>query len=337
MQSKEKTAPLPSIWATIAAGFDVTAKHFWLILIPVMLDTFLWLGPRLRLRVLTQRMVDFLQQETAAAGRNADMLFNVDSLLELASRTNLFTSLSLPLLGVPAFMNGLTPEKTPLSPTWIELDSGSGVFLLYILFSVLGLVLTAVYMTLTSAVIQRQPLRQAFKRLGINWLKLIGLVAIVIIFVILVCIPVIILGMIAGLFSQELASVIILAGPVFVIWMLITWLAVYLFFTPHGIFVNGRSLLQAMLESFHLIRLHLLPSITLLLVILTIGRTVDWLLLMADDGSWLTGLSLIGHAFVSTALLAASFIFYRDRHALFFNVPDPIPAENGSIGRSDSN
>jgi hypothetical protein len=324
MQSKEKTAPLPSIWATIAAGFDVTAKHFWLILIPVLLDVFLWLGPRLSLRLLIARMAEFWQQETAVTG------LNVDLLLELAPRTNLFTSLSLPILGVPALMVGLTPEKTPLATTWIELDSAAGMVLLFILFTILGLVLTAVYMTLTSAVIRQQPLRQAFKRLGINWLKLVGLILLLFIFAVIVYFPVVIIGMIAALISEALASIIILMGPV-----LVLWLAVYLFFTPHGIFVNGRSLLRAMLESLQMMRLHLLPSITLLLTILLIGRTVDWLLLLADDGSWLTGFSLIGHAFVSTALLAATFIFYRDRHARIFNVPETVPAENGSIGRSN--
>lgn len=324
MQSKENTAPLPSILATIAAGFDVTAKHVWLILIPVLLDIFLWLGPRLSLRLLIGRMAEFWQQETAVTG------LNVDLLVELAPRTNLFTSLSLPILGVPALMVGLTPEKTPLATTWIELDSAAGLFLLFVLFTILGLVLTAVYMTLTVAAIRQQPLGQAFKRLGINWLKLVGLVLLVFIFSITLYIPVAIVGMIAALISQALASIIILIGPV-----LVLWLAVYLFFAPHGIFVNGRPLLRAMVESLQLIRHHLLPSITLLLTILLIGRTVDWLLLMADDGSWLTGISLIGHAFVSTALLAASFIFYRDRYTLFFSSPETIPVDNGSIGRSN--
>lgn len=307
MQSKEKTTPLPTVWATITAGFDVIARHFWLILIPVLLDSFLWLGPRLSVRLLLEQMITFWQQGTAVPG------VDVDLLLEFAPRVNLFTSLSVPILGVPVLMAGLTPEKTPLPTTLFELDSALEVFLLFVLFSLLGLVLTAVYMTLTASVIQQQSVRQALRRLMANWLKLLGLVLTLFIFAVMVYIPVSIVGIIAALLSETLAFLVLFMGL-----MLIGWLVIYLVFTPHGIFVNGRSLFRAMIESLQLMRYFLLPAVTLLLVILIIGRGLDWLLLLADDGSWLTWASIWGHAFISTALLAATFIFYRDCHALLF-------------------
>lgn len=323
MQSKEKTAPLPSIWATIAAGFDVTAKHFWLILIPVLLDSFLWLGPRLSVRLLVERMVVFWQQESAAVSG-----LNVDALLALAPRTNLLTSLSVPIIGVPALMVGLTPEKTPLPTTLIELDSAGLMVGLFVLFSGLGLMLTAVYMTLTASVVRQMPVRQALDKLVTNWLKLMGLVITLLIFAIMVYIPVVIVGVLAALISQGLASVVLLAGPV-----LILWLVVYLVFAPHGIFVNGRPLGRAMIESLQMMRYFLLSAVTLLLFVILIGRSVDWLLLLADDGSWLTWAGIWGHAFVSTALLAATFIFYRDRYDSLFGAKQPLLTESGSINR----
>ena len=323
MQSKEKTAQLPSIWATIAAGFDVTAKHFWLILIPVLLDSFLWLGPRLSIRLLLERLVVFWQQESAAVSG-----LNVDTLMALAPRTNLLTSLSVPVVGVPALMVGLTPEKTPLPTTLIELENGGLVFVLFVLFSVLGLLLTAVYMTLTASVIRQTPVRQALGKLVVNWLKLMGLIVTLLIFAMMVYIPVVIVGVLVALVSQGLASVVLLAGPV-----LILWVAVYLVFAPHGIFVNGRPLGRAMIESLQMMRYFLLSAVTLLLVVILIGQSVDWLLLLADDGSWLTWFGIWGHAFVSTALLAATFIFYRDRYNSLFGAKQSLITEAGSISR----
>ena len=323
MQSKEKTAQLPSIWATIAAGFDVTAKHFWLILIPVLLDSFLWLGPRLSIRLLLERLVVFWQQESAAVSG-----LNVDTLMALAPRTNLLTSLSVPVVGVPALMVGLTPEKTPLPTTLIELDNGGLVFVLFVLFSVLGLLLTAVYMTLTASVIRQTPVRQALGKLVVNWIKLMGLIVTLLIFAMMVYIPVVIVGVLVALVSQGLASVVLLAGPV-----LILWVAVYLVFAPHGIFVNGRPLGRAMIESLQMMRYFLLSAVTLLLVVILIGQSVDWLLLLADDGSWLTWFGIWGHAFVSTALLAATFIFYRDRYNSLFGAKQSLITEAGSISR----
>jgi hypothetical protein len=82
-----------------------------------------------------------------------------------------------------------------------------------------------------------------------------------------------------------------------------------------------------------MMRYFLLSAVTLMLVILLIGRSVDWLLLLADDGSWLTWFGIWGHAFVSTALLAATFIFYRDRYNSLFGAKQSLFTESGSINR----
>jgi hypothetical protein len=247
----------------------------------------------------------------------------MDLLLEIAPQTNLFTSLSVPVLGVPALMAGLVPEKTPLPTTLIELDSVGWFVLLFVLFSVVGLVLTAVYMTLTASVVREKPVRQVIGSLFANWMKLMGLVVTLLIMMIIIYIPVVIVGVVVSLLSQALASLVLLIGP-----MLFLWMAVFLVFTPHGIFVNGRSLGRAMLESLQMMRYFLITAVSLLLTIILIGYGVDWLLLLADDGSWLTGFSILAHAFVSTALLAASFIFYRDRYNLLFSSKQsvtPVP------------
>lgn len=326
MQSKDKTTPLPSIWGTIAAGFDITAKHFWLILIPVLLDGFLWLGPRLSLRLLVERVATFLQQDAATAAAAG---LNMDLLLELAPRTNLFTSLSVPVIGVPALMVGLTPEKTPLPTTLIELNSAGLFFVLFVLFSLVGLTLTAVYMTLTASVVRQKPVQQAMGQFAANWLKLMGLVLSLLILAMMIYIPVTIVSLIVALLSEGLASLVLIVGI-----MVILWLLVYLVFTPHGIFVNGRPLSRAMIESSQIMRYFLLSAITLLLVIMVIRRGVEWLLLLADDGSWLTGVSILAHAFISTALLAATFIFYRDRYNVLFGAKESSPAQASPVKQS---
>ena len=82
---KENSVPLPGVWRTIAAGFDLTSKHLWLLVLPVVLDTFLWLGPRLSGRILIERLVALLPSDQAVADLSAQ-------LLALAPRTNLFTA-----------------------------------------------------------------------------------------------------------------------------------------------------------------------------------------------------------------------------------------------------
>lgn len=319
MQSKDETVPIPGVLATLAAGFDVTTKQFWLTLIPVLLDSFFWLGPRLSFRLLVERTVAFLQQEAATAGVASNTVAGLDMniLLELAPRTNLFTNLSIPLLGVPALMVGTTPEKTPLPPTIIELESVWVWLLLLATFSVIGVMLTAVYYNLTANAIRAEESRLEIGALLQHairvWLQIIGLGISLFVVALFVYTPLILVGAVVSILSQGLASIILLMGPVVLIWLMI-----YLSFSPHGLVLNGRSLWRAMLESLQIVRHFMLPTLNLLLLILLIGQALDWALLLADDGSWLTWASIWGHAFVSTALLAATFIFYRDRHAALF-------------------
>ena len=40
MREQERTTTLPGVLATIAAGFDLTARHLWLLLLPIILDTY---------------------------------------------------------------------------------------------------------------------------------------------------------------------------------------------------------------------------------------------------------------------------------------------------------
>jgi hypothetical protein len=305
----ENSTPLPGIWQTIAAGFDLTARHFWLVLLPALLDSFYWLGPRLSMRPLVEQFVALLPADPAITDITTQFI-------ALAPRTNLFTSLSVPVLGLPALMVGASPLATPLPTQVFELES-LGLWLgLFLLFSVLGLFLTAVYLTLIAQEVGRAPGKSARLPLGMLlgrviglWVKLIGLSLVVILLAVLVYVPLLPLSLLLGLISALLAAFVLMTGPVMILWMII-----YLFFAPHGLALNGRSLLEAATESIYLVRAHLF-SVVGLMMILFLGRNIlATILLLADDGSWLTLASIFGHAFVMTSLVAATFIYYRDRY-----------------------
>ena len=117
------------ILSPLAAGFELVTGRWWLLLLPVALDLFLWLGPRLNIAPLWQQLIALLPEATVPAETLAQ-------LMEAASATNLFALLSLPYLGVPVLMSGvLAPPLTPLETTsWpIEGDLatfGIGILLL---------------------------------------------------------------------------------------------------------------------------------------------------------------------------------------------------------------
>ena len=251
MQEKQETTPLPGVMATLASGFDLTAKHFWLVLLPALMDSFFWLGPRLSFRPIIERWVAFSQQQNVPL---AGIDLNV--LLDAAPLTNLFSSLSVPFLGVPALMMWIMPEKTPLSPPVWELNSGWLWAGLFFLLSMVGLLLTAVYYGLIVRAM-REPAggRSFLVTAALSWLKLLGLGLLFLTAMFIIYMPLLVVGVILALFSPALASLVILAGPV-----LAVWLVIYFFFAPQGMFWHGRPLLAALWESVQLVRRYFLSA-----------------------------------------------------------------------------
>ena len=63
MQKQEEKSTSPGVWSALASGFDLTAKHPWLLLLPILIDVFIWLGPRLRFQAIIEQLVANLPAE----------------------------------------------------------------------------------------------------------------------------------------------------------------------------------------------------------------------------------------------------------------------------------
>lgn len=318
MQESESTTTLPGVLATISAGFDLTARHLWLLLLPATLDIFYWLGPRLSFQALIEQLLEMLPAE-------AEVLDLASQLVEVAPQTNLFTTLSVQLIGVPALMAGLAPETTPLTTQNFEVNSWSAWLGLFMIFSLVGLLLTSLFYTLIAAAVSKQTPEmnqltagQWGKRVLSSWLRLIGLALIFLLIVMILYIPLIIVGTILFMINSTIGSIALLVGP-----FLIAWVVIALSMAPYGIILNGRPLLRSVVESVRLVQTHLPSVIYLLFTLMLIGALLNWLLFAVENGTWLTLVNIMGHAFVSTALVAAVFIFYRDRYTVMF-VPDAV-------------
>lgn len=318
MREQERTTTLPGVLATIAAGFDLTARHLWLLLLPVILDTFYWLGPRLRFQTLIEQLLAVLPKET-------EVLDLASQLGQVAPQTNLFTTLTVQLVGVPALMVGSAPEKTPLASRVIDVDSWLTWFGLLATFTVIGLLLTAVYYTLIASAVKKRPFAeeqlnpgQWAKRAITSWLRLMGLLLLFLSILMILYIPLIIIGTVLFLINSTLGSISLLLGP-----FLAIWIVIYFSLAPQGIVLNGRPLLRAVIESVRLVQANLPSILLLLLAVFFVGAILDWLLFSVENGSWFTLVNILGHAFVSTALVAAIFIFYRDRYQVLL---DPVAA-----------
>ena len=85
-----------------------------------------------------------------------------------------------------------------------------------------------------------------------------------------------------------------------------------LFFTPHGIFIRKQNALRSILSSLRMIRFSLPTSGMFVLSVFILSRGLDILWSAPKSESWLALVGFAGHAFITSAMLAASFVYYRD-------------------------
>jgi uncharacterized membrane protein YdcZ (DUF606 family) len=85
-----------------------------------------------------------------------------------------------------------------------------------------------------------------------------------------------------------------------------------LLFSPHGIFLYRQNAIYSMLTSVRLMRF-ILPGTGLFFVcLIVLSQGMDLLWQAPPTSSWMSLVGVAGHAFITTSLVAASFIYYRD-------------------------
>ncbi len=122
-----------------------------------------------------------------------------------------------------------------------------------------------------------------------------------------VLLPVILVFMVLLAINPVVAS-----GAVLVILILSFWLVVPLFFTPHGIFVRRQNAFYSIFTSVRMARFTLPTSGLFVVCVLLLSTGLNYLWNVPPDDSWMKLVGIGGHAFITTALLAASFVYYRD-------------------------
>jgi len=90
------------------------------------------------------------------------------------------------------------------------------------------------------------------------------------------------------------------------------WVIVPLYFWPHGIFLKQQNVITSILSSLKLMRFTLPTSSLFVLTVFMLTFGLNFLWSIPPEDSWMTLVGILGHSFVATALLASSFVYYRD-------------------------
>jgi hypothetical protein len=300
--------PPPRLLASLMTGFDSVANHIAVILPPVLLDLFLWLGPRLRLKEFLQPVIDNMPALAGALPSNFPDLATIQSTwMDIANQFNLFVILRTFPVGTTSLLGYEMPVKNPFGGT-LNLEAGSflGILGWLVLLVFLGWVIGGLYFYWVSNVAVQpdaRSLRNALKQsiyLSLIWLVLLFLLGV----------PALMVISVLTILSPVLGQLVILAAALILIWLLMP-----VFFSIHGIFTLQLDAFRAILKSLNMVRFTLPNTGLFLLIFVVLNQGMNFLWNTPAKDSWWTLVGIAGHAFISTALLAASFIYYRDINA----------------------
>ena len=237
----EEISPPPGIISSLKAGFDITANQIGIILFPVLLDIFSWLGPQLRIEKLLRLL---LIQFGSLANENfipATELQRIEETLNelLTLKINLYSLLRTLPIGVSSLMGLSIPGKTPLAePNIQQVETAFSFFLWVGALTFVGWILGSFYFAWVAKV-SLQKEEHDFYWFGKVILQALLLSILWVIILITFGVPLLLVFSIFMQINASLAQVALFFSLLFAMWIIVP-----IFFSAHGIFVKNENLFR---------------------------------------------------------------------------------------------
>jgi hypothetical protein len=305
----EPTPPIGVI-DSFGKGFETVMSQIALISIPLLLDLFLWLGPRLSVAELFKNfggLVTSGEDVPVESAQIIEMSFN-----NVAESLNLFSFLSSSPLGVPSMVVSKIGPSPLGEGLMISITSWWTAAIVVFVVSLVGLFLGVIYFVVIaqSTLPGEKKLEDAelLERIWTGWVRIVGFAVGVVVAMIVFGVAVSMLAGLGGLVHSSVSGLVVSLGVAVWVWGLF-----YVAFAVHGIVMDNETINTAIRNSLLLVRFNMPSVVGLfgLIVLLLWGLGYLWLIPPSD--SWALMIGIVGHAFVATGLYASTFHFYKDR------------------------
>jgi hypothetical protein len=331
-----------SIIDSLSKGFQTVNRYWWLLLIPILLDVFLWVGPQASVQEIMQGNLEKLEAEktktsTEEMAEWLDLFYT--TLQEASSQYNGFSALRVGTLGIPSLMSWretLLGSPSIYETLWIffslltnkpdllvSVPDATFIELIVWQFPHEALwLLTSVFLTSIGILIGCTYLISIARRLidpeepWAFWPRVLKLGVHFVLFWILRVLFLVITGIPFMLILLALTALSPALAALFglVVIGITAWFSFYGVFFIASMVVNNTSAWRAIWNSFNIVLRNFGSTLWLFLLINLIGGGLTILWQKLSTGSWLTLVGIIGNAYVGSSLIAASLIFYQDRY-----------------------
>ena len=305
-----------SVIDTLSAGFNTITRKLWLIIPPVLLDLYLWRGPRLSILQVARQLAHFLRglPSTSLSGVPPSAL--AQALEEMGRELNLFSLLHNGLMGMPSLIAWAASEiEGRQIGDAIEINSWGSLLIISAALLLLGVFIGSIYLVLTALAIRQENLSvgEIWRRAWHCWawvvvwgILLLGLGLSINLVISMVTLPVALINQAA---AQGLFSLLWFIGV-----GLILWLALNTFFTVQALVLQDVGLVRALWRSFNVVRRSFWATLGLIFLSLLIQLGFGQIWQRLNTGSWQMLLGIVGNAYIGSGVMAAIMTFYLDRY-----------------------
>lgn len=291
-------------------GFNTIANRPLLMVLPILLDLFLWFGPSIRVDDYLQPLIqDIFETPVITSPEYLELISSFQELWqEFTTNLDLTFSLHTLPIGVPSLMVSKPPFGNPLGTApIINLRTDFQILGFWLLFILVGYLLGSLYFRNISANVIRtgedNTLTQFFKTFS----QIILMPIILVILTVILSIPALFLFTLIALISPAISQFLMFVGGIALLWILMP-----LIFTPHSVFLFKQNLIPAMMTSIRVVRTSMGKTAWYILISFLLIEGLNYLWLSPNADNWLLLVGILGHAFIVTGVIASSFYYFVD-------------------------
>lgn len=309
-QDKNTLSAPPRLIPSFTAGFNSVAGHIRLIILPVLLDIVLWFAPRLSIKPLAQPMLQRYFELVAASGGKDLQAFITGSqqlIQDGLDQFNLLNALRTLPIGVPSLLSGRGILGNPLGPLEeIGLGSMGAALGLWLLIALVGIAAGSLFFGEIARISLNMKEKLSLGRVLKNFRDTMYLTVSSYVLLAILAIPAVILVFVISMISPTFSQLSIIF-----ISLLLIWLLMPLIFSPHGVYGYNQNVFTSAINSIRLVRYFLPGTGIFILMGVLMSQGMDILWTFPTEDSWMVLVGILGHAFITTGVIASSFVYYR--------------------------